>query len=203
MKRIIDRIFIITLLFLIALSSSCATPDPLETESGQVELITSDDKIPRWLLLDHYRNENSDFEADYDTILVETNNDVDETEGFREAITNLEPTPEDTSPADKPTPEKKQDPITENENLNSDELSPSEIREINKAKEALREIEKEYRTASSEEKMDLEKRYNHIINKLKTEYGIIHENNLEKAEWWKLDRDSSSSFRHEVQHTTD
>jgi len=203
MKKVANWIFAIVIILFFALFNGCTMSDPQESEPEQDDLTASGDKLPQWLLWEHQSNENNDSETDSEIILAETHDDEDETESVSKPITDPEPEPETTSPTDEPSPVKEQDPEPENEDSDSDELSPSEKRNINKAKETLREIEKEYRTASSEERVELATRYNHIINKLEDEYGIILDNKLEEAEWWKLDRDSSPSFRHEVHPKTD
>ena len=203
MKKVVNWVFAIVIILFFALFNGCTMSAPQESAPEQDDLTVPDDKLPQWLLLEHQSTENNDSETDNEIILAETNNDEDETESVSETITDPEPDPETTSPTDKPTPDKQQDPEPENEDSDSDELSPSEKREINKAKEALKEIEKEYKTASSEERGELANRYNHIINKLRTDYGIIHENKLDETEWWKLDRDSSSPFQYEVYTETD
>jgi len=203
MKKVVNWVFAIVIILFFALFNGCTMSAPQESAPEQDDLTIPDDKLPQWLLLEHQSTENNDSETDNEIILTETKNDEDKTESVNETITDSEPEPETTSPTDEPSPDKRQDPEHENEDSDSDELSPSEKRNIDKAKEALREIEKEYRTAGSEERVELATRYNHIINKLKDEYGIILENKLEEAEWWKLDRDSSPSFRHEVYPKTD
>jgi len=205
MKKVFNWIFaiVIILFFALFMFNGCTMSDPQESEPEKDDLTIPDDKLPQWLLLEHQSTENNDSKTDNEIILAETNNNEDKTESVSAPITDPEPEPETTSPTDEPSPDKKQDPEPDNEDSDSDELSPSEKRKINKAKDALREIEKEYRSASNEERVELATRYNHIINKLKNEYGIIHENKLEEAEWWKLDRDSSPSFQHEVYPKTD
>lgn len=203
MKKVVNWIFAIVIILIFALFNGCTMLDPQESQPEQDDLTAPDDKLPQWLLLEHQSTENNYSEKDNKIILAETYNDEDETESVSETITDPDPEPETTSPSDEPSSDKKQDPEPKNEDSDSDDLSPSEKGKINKAKEALREIEKEYRTASSETRVELATRYNHIINKLKNEYGIILENKLEEAEWWKLDRDSSPSFRHEVYPKTD
>ena len=204
MKKLVNGILAVVMILLFALFNGCTMSSPEDSTPEQEDLTIPEDKLPRWLLWDHQSTENNDLEIDLEidneNILVETNNDEDKTESVSEPFTDPEPDPEIDSHADKPTPDKQQDPVPENEDSDSVELSPSEKREINRAKEALKEIEKDYRTASSEEKVELASRYNYIINQLKSKYGITHDHKLDETEWWKLDRDASSSFQHEV-HT--
>lgn len=193
MKSVNIFIYILILILHIAFLSSCIMPDLQEAEPLKTDQSFSDN-IPRWLLLEHLSIER---------IEIETGHDEDETEDFNDEIIEPEPNSEATSHSEQPAPVKQQNPLPENEDSTNGELSFSEKREIDRAKETLRKIEEKYKTATNEEKVELATRYSQIIKQLNTKYDIVYENKLEKAQWWKIGKDPDPSFHHEVDTETD
>lgn len=136
-------------------------------------------------------------------IEIETDHNEGESDDFSDEKIEPDSKSETTSPSEQPAPVKEQSSLPENEDPANGELSFSEQREIDRAKEALRKIEDEYKAATNEEKVEIAARYSQIINQLNTKYGIIYENKLEKIEWWKIGKDPDPSFHHEVDIKTD
>ncbi len=194
MKNKINLIFILILIILVALLSSCAIFDLQENKPEEKELIFSTNNLPRWLLLEHLRIER---------IEIETDHNEGESDDFSDEIIEPESNSETNSPSEQTAPVKEQSSLEENKDPANGELNISEQREIDRAKEALRKIEEEYKAATNEEKEDLAARYSQIIKQLNTKYGIIYEHKLEKIEWWKIGKDPDPSFHHEVNIKTE
>lgn len=195
--NILSSLFL--LLILTLLLTGCQMLSPRATESEEV-VATQEDGLPEWLLPAHHKAEDATKEEIDELFALRAQDDKDDKDDLDLEAQDTEPetVTETQEPEKKSIPETKPDPTAANSDSNNDQLSASEKNEINQAKEVLRNIEKSFKNADSEEKTRLAQQYNHLIKTLNEKYGIVYDNKLEDGEWWQLDRDTAPTFKHDV-----